>query len=434
MPGGKHLTVGERARIEAGLAARETLGAIARGLGRSASTVSGEILARREARKTGALGARFNDCALRRACGRRGVCGNGDCGRRCSLCPGCADLCGDYEKEPCPLLLMPPYACNGCAARSRCTLEKRVYSAKSAQGQYERTLRSERSGPNIEPAELARVNAIVAPLIRKGQSIHHIFAAHKGEIMLSEKTVYNYIDQGLLGVDNLDLPRKVRLRPRRLKKPRALKVEGGCRAGRTYADFPAFAAANPDIPVAQMDSVEGRKGGKVLLTVHFVVPKLMLIFLRDANTAKSVEDCFGHIYAALGHDKFAELFQILVTDNGSEFSAPSAIELAPDGRRRARVFFCDPGASFQKGAIENNHELIRKVVPKGRPLDGYTQGDMLLLASHINALRKKALGDRTPYEVFEFLYGGGVLEKLGLSKVGGDSVILKPSLLGHGRG
>ena len=46
----------------------------------------------------------------------------------------------------------------------------------------------------------------------------------------------------------------------------------------------------------QLDSVEGIKGGSVLLTIHFVLPKLQLAFLRDANDSKSVTDIFDALY------------------------------------------------------------------------------------------------------------------------------------------
>ena len=234
---------------------------------------------------------------------------------------------------------------------------------------------------------------------------------------------------GLLDIVNLDLPRKVRFRPRKNKKPIELKVEKACRIGRTYVDFLKFIEANPDIHVVQMDSVEGKKGGKVLLTIHFTNSKLMLIFLRDANTAKSVNDIFDRLYECLGYELFTRLFPVILTDNGSEFSNPSAIEYAPDGSKRTSVYYCDPSASFQKGAIENNHELIRKVVPKGAPFDSYTQEDMDILMSNINALRKKALNDKSSYETFEYFFGSYVLAKLGVMEINSDAVILKPSLL-----
>ena len=83
---------------------------------------------------------------------------------------------------------------------------------------------------------------------------------------------------------------------------------------------------HPDTPVVQMDSVIGRKGGKVLLTIFFQNCNLLLAFLRDHNTARSVTDIFEDLYSRLGHDDYCKLFPVILTDRGSEFSNPTAIE------------------------------------------------------------------------------------------------------------
>ena len=57
-----------------------------------------------------------------------------------------------------------------------------------------------------------------------------------------------------------------------------------------------------------MDTVEGTKGGKVLLTVHFVDTSFMIMFIRDANDSKSVTECFRRIYDAVGPECFKKLF------------------------------------------------------------------------------------------------------------------------------
>ena len=113
-------------------------------------------------------------------------------------------------------------------------------------------------------------------------------------IFVAKLFILNYIDAGLLSVDNVDLPRKVRYRTRSHKKP--VRVDKQCHIGRTYEDFEAYLAANSDIPVVEMDSVEGRKGGKVLLTIYFRNSSLMLAFIRDNNTAKSVTKIFDWLY------------------------------------------------------------------------------------------------------------------------------------------
>ena len=108
---------------------------------------------------------------------------------------------------------------------------------------------------------------------------------------------------------NIDLPRKVRFRER-YKKPE-FKVDISCRIGRSYEDFAKFMEKNPDTAVVQMDSVIGSKGGKCLLTIHFVDSSFMLAFLRDANTSKSVIDIFSYLYELLGDRIFKNLFPII---------------------------------------------------------------------------------------------------------------------------
>jgi IS30 family transposase len=246
--------------------------------------------------------------------------------------------------------------------------------------------------------------------------------------MFSEKTIYNYCDSGVFSARNLDLPRKVRYRPRRSKHD-IFKLDRSCRTGRSYDEFLTFTRQNPDVPVTEMDTVEGVKGGSVLLTIHFTDSRFMLAFLRTANTAASVTEVFNSLYEILGRELFKELFPILLTDNGSEFSNPSAIELDSEGKERSRVFYCDPSCPHQKGAAENNHEMIRRIVRKGQPFDAYSQEDISLMMNHINSYTRKSLGHRSPYEVFQFLHGADVLKKIGSDFILPDEVTLSPSLL-----
>jgi len=153
-----------------------------------------------------------------------------------------------------------------------------------------------------------------------------------------------------------------------------------------YADFQAFTAANPDARVAETDSVIGRVGGKVLLTLLFRDCGLMLAFLRDRNDSQSVIDAFALLWREAGPELFRRLFPVLLTDNGSEFSTPPALESAPDGSPRSRLFDCDPCASWRKGRVERNHEFLRLVLPKGTPFDALTQNDVDGVLSHANSL------------------------------------------------
>ena len=263
-----HLVLDERATIEVRLRERASFTEIGRELGKDPSTISKEVrLHSQTVRKDS-----FNPCCKRSTCDEYGTACS-KCklqySKSCKRCPRvkCYEHCKQFEVLVCNKLKKPPYVCNGCIQRQSCKLEKHIYSAKSAQKNYETTRSKSRQGIAITPEELKRVDAIVSPLVKLGQSIHMICVNNADDIMLDEKTIYNYIDAGLLSVDNVDLPRKVRYRTRSHKKP--VRVDKQCLVGRTYEDFEAYLAANPDIPVVEMDSVEGRKGGKVLLTIYY---------------------------------------------------------------------------------------------------------------------------------------------------------------------
>ena len=219
--------------------------------------------------------------------------------------------------------------------------------------------------------------------------------------MCSERTIYNYIDYRLFTARNIDLPRKVRYRPRKLEKQR-FKVEKSCRIGRTYDDFKVFLDEHPGIPVVEIDTLEGTRGGKVLLTIHFTETQYMLAFIRDSNTARSVTEIFDHLYSLFELENFRKLFPVILTDNGSEFSNPSAIEFDSEGNRRTYIFYCDPSAPYQKGALENNHELIRRIIPKGKSLNAFTQNAINLIMDHINSYGRKKLNDKSAHESFSF--------------------------------
>ena len=171
-----------------------------------------------------------------------------------------------------------------------------------------------------------------------------------------EKTIYSYVDKGLLDARNIDMPRAVRLRPRKGKKKDA-KVDKKCRIGRTYEDFKNYRSQNPEQPLTEIDSVEGVKGGAVPLTIHFVRPKLQLSFKREHNDSRSVTVIFNSLYELLGADTYKKLFPLILGDNGSEFSNPTAIEKDADGNIRSRLFYCDAASPGQKGHCENKSHL-----------------------------------------------------------------------------
>ena len=90
-------------------------------------------------------------------------------------------------------------------------------------------------------------------------------------------------------------------------------------------------------------------------------------------------------------------------------------------------------ASWQKPEVKRNHEFIRQILPKGTSFDNLKQKKVSLMMSHINSYKRVSLNGRSPFEMFAFLYGQELLEKLlhlTCQKIIQPSdIILKPYLL-----
>ena len=435
----KHMTLDDRITIQKALKEGKTFGEIGALLGKDPSTISKEIRGHFECKNTGTRSRGYNPCKHRRTCTRTDICMEADTGvlcshkvwnrySYCSECANCLVHCPDFVEEKCPSLEKAPYVCNPCKQVRSCTLSKRFYDAKEANKAYERTRSDSRKGIDLTAEELARLDEVITPLIKQGQSIHQICANNADVIMVDERTIYNYIDRGILSVGNIDLPRKVRYKKR--KKKKSVRVDKKCHIGRTYEDFEAFIAEHPDYTVVEMDSVEGtRDSTKVLLTLFFRNSTCMLAYLREANTARSVTEIINKLYETLGREQFCQMFQIILTDRGSEFTDPSAIEFDKSGKRRTYVFYCDPQRSDQKGSVEVTHEFIRRILPKKASFKDLSQEKVQLMMNHINSYTRKKLNNRSAHQLFSFLYGEDIAGKLEMKAIPANEIIIKPELL-----
>ena len=120
--------------------------------------------------------------------------------------------CPDFVEEVCAVRFHVPYVCNACPTIDKCSLLKTFYDAEKAHLKSHQVISESRSGLSTSEEEIARLNRIISPLVKQGHSVHEIYITHQDELMCSEKTIYNYIDDCLLEVRNIDLPRKVRFR------------------------------------------------------------------------------------------------------------------------------------------------------------------------------------------------------------------------------
>lgn len=191
---GKHLTLDERMEIQLALKQGKPFNEIAEEVEKSRTTISREIRKHTVTVRKGAYGRGFNECVHRFKCKATGICPDEpDCvTKNCRFCGNCNKVCEQFEKEICSKLNLPPYVCNGCENLSKCTLEKKMYEARTAEKEYRTVLVESREGFNLSDDEFENIDRIASERIKNGQSIlpysqhlqkrNHLFGKHPAQI------------------------------------------------------------------------------------------------------------------------------------------------------------------------------------------------------------------------------------------------------------
>ena len=414
-----HLTVQERIIIEKGIENSSTKAAIALTISKDKSTVGKEIKKHRELVHKSSY--KIN-CANMKNCSHNHVCVN----------------CADFKPFTCNRRDRSPGACNGCSKYTHCRYDKYRYKADFSHKKYREDLVDSRTGINMSYEECKAMADIIVPLIKAGHSPYHIVTNHP-ELNISEKTLYNYIENGIFrefGLLDIDLRIKTKRKIAKKASNKYKKREDKKYLnGRTYDDFINYTAENKNLSVVEMDMVyNDGSTGPFMQTFKFLDYSFMFIVYQEEKTAKSMVEGVDLLEKILGKDLFSEEVAIIKTDRGSEFCDAEGFEKEENESRRTRIFYCDPMASGQKGSLENNHKEIRYICPKENDLNDLglnSQEKANLIVSHINSQSKEHLKGKSPLEVMEFM-NPALYQKFkdfGIERINKDNIVLKPYLL-----
>ena len=392
-----HLSYEDRKNIEDGLNSKKSINRIAKEINKSHSTILREI----DRNKVYYKPSNWNNCYN--------------------------DKCKDYS---CKKLLKSPHVCNGCKSRSGCRKERFTYYARKADDSYKELISSCRQGINLTEEEIFNINKIISPLVKKGQTTNHLYINHPEVLNFSKVSFYNYVNNGVFEFGPLDFPRIVKHKKRKNKKRRT-RQEREILIDRKYEDFIEYISKNPNLNIVEMDTVEGlQSDSKCILTLFWRKSNFMLMFLLESQTTNEVTKVFEYLQQTLVEDDYKRLFQVILTDNGHEFYDVLNIECHhKTSEVLSKVFYCDPGASWQKGGIEKNHEFIRYVLPKKTTFKNLTQNDCNIVANHINSLCRDSLNNNCPFKAMLFLCDEQVLNLLNMYYIEPDGVQLNQNLL-----
>ena len=213
------------------------------------------------------------------------------------------------------------------------------------------------------------------------------------EQVVCTKTLYNYVDLGLMEIRNHHLPEKLH-RNTKTKRVRENKKK----LGRSIEERPEAINSREEFGHWEADLVIGQKSGndQALLTLAERKTREYWMIPIANREAESVMEAFKELQN-LYSEHFKEIFKSITTDNGSEFSRLSELEQMTG----TQVYFTHPYTSCEKGTNERHNGIIRRFIPKGKRIDDFNIDEISNIEVWCNSLPRRILGYRTPDEAFE---------------------------------
>lgn len=413
-----HFNFNDRKEIQHGIEADASFKAIALKLNVSPSAVIREIIRNKSLKVAIPIFKKY--CELKDSCPKASF----NCHQKCVLLK--IPKCNVRDKKR--------HVCNSCPNINYCNIDKYFYRADVAQKKSISRSINSRHKIKLSASELEDLSLIIKNLLKKGYSPYDIVTTHP-EINISESTLYRYIENGYLknfDIDKFSLKRVVSRRPTKKKKEKEVKYSSTYYQNHTYKDYLQFKVVHPDYLTTEMDTVYNSQAGPYIQTFSFESSNLQIGFLHTEKTYESMSNTLNKLQDILSNQEFKDLFSLLLTDRGSEFKGIENFEVnSSTGEIRSNIFYCDARHPEQKAHVENNHNILREILPNSCSFKDLTQKDLDLIFSHINSKPRKVLGGKTPYQIFEFMYGHKTLDKLNINYIYPGKLNLSPSLIFH---
>ena len=142
----------------------------------------------------------------------------------------------------------------------------------------------------------------------------------------------------------------------------------------------------------EMDTIVGRGNHGAIVTL--IERSTSMLFMRKLKKGKNAKELARTVIHLLS--PFKEHVKSITTDNGTEFACHEMIGKSLG----VTIYFADPYASWQKGAIENANGLIRQYVPKTETFEHVSHQQITKYSKKINIRPRKKLEFKTPQECF----------------------------------
>lgn len=355
---------------------------------------------------------------------------------KCSKCKYCfhaPKVCSNYKIEiNCKLLKKNHHVCNGCDLYHKCKLVKIKYHAETAIKMHNAVQRVSRIDVKLDKFPL-EFKTYISRLIKNGISPDVVLNTLPKEFQMfkiSTPTLYDWIDKGLLDCCNLDLRNKVSRVRYGSSTVKRNTVKGHQLNGRSIENLTEEEKTLRPLGIAEFDTVEGIKGGKLLFTIMIPCFSLMLAFKITSKTQEEIKNVLDDLENKLD-TYFYILFNKSIPDNGSEFLDFVGLEksIYPNHSKRLHIYYTHTYAPYEKPHIENNHILLRWLIKKGYDISKLSSDDILDIINRLNNYPRKNKGYKTPLQLLEDELGTYILDILDLHHIPINQLNMKDMII-----
>lgn len=280
------------------------------------------------------------------------------------------------------------------------------YSADVAQ--RKNTLNETAKGPMLKIGKDINLAEYIEEEIRDKKSpeviAYRILIKDEYSTKIHWKTIYNYIDKGIINVKRNDLTYGMYKKKHNKRKTESIIMKN-FKQGKTIHDRPEHISNRGEIGHWEMDLVEGINGKKdpYLLVLSERMTRKEIIRIIPNKTNQSVVKVLDQIERQIGVKKFRNIFKTITTDNGTEFRNWKGIEQSYCRSKinRTTQYFADSYSSWQRGTNENINKMIRRFLPKGTSFKNLTQEHVQRIESWINNYPRKILNFKSSQEYYK---------------------------------
>ena len=267
---------------------------------------------------------------------------------------------------------------------------KKKNSAEYSQREYEK--RNKTKGSNLKIGKNIELAKEITHMIRNkkysiGAALAKIKHDGKIEVNVCERTIYNYVRDGILDLEYKELPYG-KSAPRKNKKKALRSLKN--RDGLSIEERPKDVERREVYGHWEMDTVVSGigKGRGVLLVLTERYSREEKIIKLANRKQESVIEAIDNLEREYGTKKFREKFITITTDNGVEFLDHRGITKG----NRTKMYYAHAYSSWERGSNEVSNRLIRRFYKKGYNIDKISKRKVKELEDWINNYPRKILG------------------------------------------